>query len=168
MKAPEYKIPLAGSDRAALPGFRPVRAANPSAIIDVSVVLRPRSDDDRSKSVTEMSSQLPQERHYLTREQYAEAHGADSADINKIARFAARHGLRVVDTDAAARTVQLRGTVAALSRAFSVELTIYRRAGPQAVQRYRGRTGPIYIPAELEGIVEAVTGLDNRPQAMPR
>jgi len=34
--------------------------------------------------------------------------------------------------------------------------------------RYRGREGEIMIPAELDGIVTSVTGLDNRPAAKPR
>ena len=32
---------------------------------------------------------------------------------------------------------------------------------------YRGRTGSIDLPDELTGIVDAVLGLDNRPQAKP-
>jgi kumamolisin len=32
---------------------------------------------------------------------------------------------------------------------------------------YRGRTGGIYLPAEWDGVVEAILGLDNRPQARP-
>jgi kumamolisin len=165
MKPPEYKVALAGSERAALPGFRPLRRANSSLIIQISVVLRPRSSSQISDSISEMAAQLLQERHYLTREEFAAAHGADVNDVRKVLRFAARHGLRVVNTNEAARTLQLQGTVAAISRAFGVALLVYQRDSPQGVERYRGRTGPIYIPAELEGIVQAVMGLDNRPQA---
>src|SRR5262249_30663911 len=32
---------------------------------------------------------------------------------------------------------------------------------------YRGRTGPVYVPRSLDGIVEAVLGLDDRPAAVP-
>jgi kumamolisin len=32
---------------------------------------------------------------------------------------------------------------------------------------YRGRTGGIYLPAEWDGVVEGILGLDNRPQGRP-
>jgi kumamolisin len=32
---------------------------------------------------------------------------------------------------------------------------------------FRGRTGSIYIPADLEGTIQGVFGFDNRPQALP-
>ena len=165
MKAPEYKVPLAGSEREAMPGYQVVRKANPSSVINVSIVLKARLADEITNQLDQMSSLLPQQRHYLTREQYAAAYGANSDDVRKLLNFAASHGLRVVNIDEASRTVRLRGTVAAMSRAFGVELSIYQRDAPGGPERYRGRTGPIYIPAELEGIVQAVMGLDNRPQA---
>src|SRR5713226_1021112 len=34
-------------------------------------------------------------------------------------------------------------------------------------ETYRARTGPISIPSDLDGIIEGVFGLDNRPQAKP-
>ena len=69
----------------------------------------------------------------------------------------------MVDADAARRTVILRGTVAQLSLAFGVELHQY----DHAQGRFRQRTGPIYIPTELEAVITGVFGLDNRPQAKP-
>jgi kumamolisin len=53
--------------------------------------------------------------------------------------------------------------VANFSKAFNVELQNYTFSEGS----YRGRTGPIHIPSELDGIVTAVLGLDNRPQARP-
>ncbi|MGA9480341.1 MAG: S53 family peptidase, partial [Candidatus Acidiferrales bacterium] len=55
----------------------------------------------------------------------------------------------------------LSGTVDAFSRAFGVELNRYQNAGGTC----RMRTGTIQIPANLDGIIEGVFGLDNRPQA---
>ena len=66
--------------------------------------------------------------------------------------------------DAARRTVWLSGTVADFSKAFEVKLQQFDH--PNGA--YRGRTGPIHIPADLEDVVTAVLGLDNRPQAEPR
>ncbi|MDB5068052.1 MAG: peptidase propeptide, partial [Chloroflexi bacterium] len=54
-------------------------------------------------------------------------------------------------------------TLEDLSAAFGVELTTYEH--PKG--RYRGRTGPVHVPASLGDTVLGVLGLDNRPQAQP-
>ena len=62
----------------------------------------------------------------------------------------------------------VRGTVAALSATFGATLRLVRTPdpgiGPDTVE-HRYREGALRIPAELAGIVVAVLGLDNRPQA---
>jgi len=50
-----------------------------------------------------------------------------------------------------------------MAAAFDVRLQQYEHDGGT----YRGRNGPISVPAELAGIVEGVFGLDDRPQATP-
>jgi kumamolisin len=59
--------------------------------------------------------------------------------------------------------VILSGTVAQMEAAFSVKLQCFKHSSGL----YRGRQGVIELPAELDGVVEAVLGLDNRPQAKP-
>jgi kumamolisin len=99
----------------------------------------------------------------MSRDEFAQAHGADPKDISAVRAFAAAHGLAVLEEHAARRTVVLAGTVAQFCSAFSVQLHRMTHAdGP-----YRGRTGEIMLPPELAGVVEAVLGLDNRPQAKP-
>jgi kumamolisin len=51
-----------------------------------------------------------------------------------------------------------------MQSAFGVELHHYRLKG----DTYRVRSGPVMIPSELDGIITAVLGLDNRPQAQPK
>jgi kumamolisin len=100
---------------------------------------------------------------FLTREQFAARHGADAADLRAVRRFASTHGLAIVQEAPARRTVVLAGTVAQFNDAFSVQLQHVEASG----NTYRGRTGVIQLPEELDGVVEAVLGLDNRPQAIP-
>ncbi len=100
---------------------------------------------------------------YLSRDAFAAAHGADPADFAAVRRFAAAHGLAAVQEDAARRTMVLAGTVQQFSDAFSVKL----RQLTDARGTYRARSGTIQIPAELNGVIEAVLGLDSRPQARP-
>ena len=78
--------------------------------------------------------------------------------------FAHAHHLAVVETSEARKSVWLAGTVADMSAAFGVTLEEYDHPDGGT---FRGRTGSISIPADLQGIVVGVFGLDNRPQAQP-
>ncbi|WP_433983636.1 hypothetical protein RBB78_22050 [Tunturiibacter empetritectus] len=79
--------------------------------------------------------------------------------------FAKEFGLAVVPDPLSleCRIIKLAGTMAAMQKAFGVTLTHKTYDGAT----YRVRQGSITLPAELVGPVEAVLGLDNRPQAQP-
>jgi kumamolisin len=156
------RVDLAGSERSALPGAQVVGPADSSERIQVSVIVR-RGAADELRSRAAALSTGGQSRGYLTREQFANRHGATPADLGAVRAFAAAQGLRVVLEHAARRTVVLEGTVGEFGSAFGVRLMRMRYPGGS----YRGRTGLISVPDELHGIVEAVLGLDNRPQAQP-
>ena len=157
-------MPVLGSERAALKGARKVGAADPKERILVTVVVRRRpSLKALSSAVEEMSVLRPQERKHLTHEEFAVAHGADPAELEKVEEFAHEHGLDVVEISPEQRRLVLSGTVAAFSKAFGVSLVRYKL--PKGT--YRGRTGPVRVPEDLGPIIEGVFGLDNRPQAKP-
>jgi kumamolisin len=100
----------------------------------------------------------------MSREAFAQEYGAAPADLGKVESFARAHGLAVVEQSAARRSVVLRGSVAAMNAAFGVALKRCR-AGDMT---YRGRQGALSVPSDLAGVVAAVLGLDNRPQAEAR
>jgi kumamolisin len=106
---------------------------------------------------------MPGKRQYLTHEQYVTAHGADPADLAKVEAFAQKHGLVVVETSAARRSVFLSGTAANFAAAFGTAIEHYEHDGGT----YRGRTGPLTVPSELADLVEGVFGIDDRPVAKP-
>jgi kumamolisin len=153
---------LRGSERKALPGAKSLAPADPAERLEVSVLVRRRAHQDFAARVTALSSSSSPG-PYLSREEFARKHGADPADLAAVAKFAAAHGLQVVQQHAARRTVVLAGTVAQFNAAFNVQLQMMQHDSCS----YRGRTGTIEIPAELDGIIEAVLGLDSRPQATP-
>jgi kumamolisin len=159
--APRYVIP--GSERAPVPGAKALGDVLPSERIEVSVRLRAPPASRGLGDGGALDDRLPAQRQYLSRDEYASGHGADAADVEKVAAFAAAHQLVVVERAPARRTVVLSGTSAAMSAAFAVTLHQFEHDGGT----YRGRTGPISVPADLAGIVEGVFGLDNRPQATP-
>jgi kumamolisin len=128
-------LPIPGSRRHPLAGARRVGNADPDAAVFVTVVLR------RSVDVAGAP--------------------ADQADVDAVWAFASRVGLEVVSVSLPARSVRLRGDVATMSTAFGVTLHEFVKGDAT----FRGREASIYVPAELDGRVVAVLGLDNRPQA---
>ena len=161
MPSPKNHIPLPNSDRTPMPNAKEIGPANAGEHLEVT--LRLKSRNPKTPLNMETFNQLPEQRSVLTREQFEATYGADPASISRIEAFAKEYGLSVLEANAARRTVVLSGTVAAFSNAFQVRLMKY--AHPNGT--YRGRTGPVHIPAELADIIEGVFGLDNRPQAMP-
>jgi kumamolisin len=159
MNAGQKQTKLTGSTKDRLPNAEVIGEV-PSAEFRVTVTVRRRNE---LPSIEAQSKLKPGERTYLTRQEHADRHGADPADIAKVEAFAKENGLRVTDTNAAQRSVTLSGTAPAYSKAFGVELKMYK-SGDVA---YRGREGDILIPENLQGVVTSVTGLDNRPFAKP-
>ncbi len=157
----QNRVELKGSARAPLPGGKDAGPADPNQKIEVSVFLRRGSLPGKFSSAAQTGALPPQQRKYLTREEFARLHGASTADLEKIRAFAEQNGLKVVSEDRPARIVKLSGTVQAFNAAFGVDL----RRCEHASGTYRARTGTLTIPADLESIVEGVFGLDNRPQA---
>ena len=164
MPSTKKGMPVQGSERRALKGARKVGTADPKERILVTVLVRRRpSAKGLSSVIEEISARQPQERRHLTREEFAAAHGADPAELEKVEEFAHEHGLDVVEASPSQRRLVLSGTVAAFSKAFGVSLARYRHSRGT----YRGRTGPVRVPEDLAPIIEGVFGLDNRPQAKP-
>ena len=155
-------IVIPGSERRALPGARLIHNSHPDQTIEVSILLRSKSE----AKCKELKSALAKPGFRpMSRADFASEYGADSTDLAQIRKFAQEFGLQVRETgtDLARRTVMLSGTVANVQRAFQVELKEYSHAHGN----FRGRVGTISMPAEYAGIVTGVFGLDNRPQAEP-
>lgn len=156
-------IALKGSERVPMPGARVVAPADPTERLEVTLIVRRRALKDFQARIAACASGRPME-SFMSREEFAQRHGAEPADLTAVRTFAATLGLAVVQEHAARRTVVLSGTVAQFNAAFNVQLQRMEHDGGS----YRGRTGSIELPAELGGIVEAVLGLDSRPQASPQ
>ncbi len=152
-QTPKPRFTLPGSEKAP---FGTPPAGKPAAgKITVTVLVRPKSPLD-PKTVGKVR---------LTRAQYAQQHGADPAAVKAVRAFAKEFGLTVEPGTPAPgrRGVRLSGTASAMQAAFGVTLQLQTTEGAT----YRVREGAIQLPQELNGFVEAVLGLDNRPQAKP-
>jgi len=152
---------IRGSERAPLPGAVDLGDADPSERLEATVLLRRRDQAAWDAQAAALSAGRPVAT--LSRAAFAQAFGADPKDADLVRAFAGRQGLAVVSEDLGRRTMILSGTVKAFNDAFGVRLRRFSHPGGA----YRGRTGAIQLPDELAGAVEAVLGLDNRPQATP-
>ena len=160
MPSQKERVELKGSMREELPEGHRVGPADSSERIQVTVFLR-HGDGGPLPSIAELGSRSVRNRRYLSREEFAQAHGARPADFAAVRSFATQYGLQVLTESRARRTVILAGTVQAFINAFGTELSRWEH--PSGT--FRCRTGTLTIPAELNGIILGVLGLDNRPQA---
>jgi kumamolisin len=159
-------VPLPESRRPTAPAAAVVGDVNPNEVFEITVTVRPRSAtaEEKNALIKQIESQPPGKREYLSREDFAKRFGADPADLEKVEQYARENHLTVVATDPPARTLTLRGTAQQLTTAFPTDLKQYE----WAAGRFRGRTGVIQIPEDLQGIIEGIFGFDNRPQAEAR
>lgn len=157
------KHPLPGSERTAVEGSTVVGQCDPAERIEVFVMLRRKQQAQFDALIKRIESGEPGVKP-LSREALANDYGAAPDDAAKVKAFAAAHGLTVVREDLAARSVLLSGTIAQFQSAFGVKLEQYQH---HTAGQFRGRTGAISVPDDLHDVVEAVLGLDNRPQARP-
>ena len=154
------RFSLKGSERAAMPGARTLAPADPTERLEVSIIVRPRARQALQARVAALASG-DRAAGILSREEFRTQYCAEETDLAAVRAFAHANGLSVVHEDAARRTVVVSGTVAQFNAAFGVQLQRVAHSGGT----FRGRKGAVQLPTELEGVVEAVLGLDNRPQA---
>jgi kumamolisin len=154
------RVPIPGSEREPVPEHPRVGDPEPQSTVEITVYLRPAAPLDW---IDEEAKRPPAERRILSREELARAHGARKEDIDAVRAFAAEYGLEVVDADPARRSVVLRGPLEAVTRAFGAEVVGTFEHPTKGV--YRGRKGPLTVPASLAGVITGVFGIDERPQA---
>jgi kumamolisin len=153
-------VPLRGSERAELPHARPAGDVNPSEQITVTVVLRRRA---------EVPEHLIFGPETLTPAELREQYGADPGDLTLATEALGRFGLTVAEAHRGSRRLKVTGTAGQLSEAFGTTLSLVTSPRPDGsgTVTHRYRSGGLAVPAELSGIVTAVLGLDDRPQARP-
>jgi kumamolisin len=153
-------VPLPGSERAELPDVQPTDL-DPNAAIEVTIMLRRRAD---------VPDELVTGPETVTNHELGQRYGADLADVALVTDVLGQQGLTVTDSRPGSRRLKVRGTVAQMSATFGTTLrqvtSPYPDGSGQVTHRYR--SGSLSVPAELAGVVAAVLGLDNRPQARPQ
>ena len=152
-------VPLPGSERSELPGATPVQAGrDDTQVITVTVLLRRRA---------QVPTELVEGPETISASELGERYGADPADAQLVSEVLGSYGLTVTEYHLASRRLKVSGTIAAMEAAFGTTLTEVTSPHPDGSGsvRHRYRTGGLSVPAQLSGIITAVVGLDDRPQA---
>jgi kumamolisin len=137
---PEQHVRLAGSERPhPTKSVSIAEPVDPNEEIAVTVSLRDAGKNDN-----------PEQRR---------------ADAEKVKESLGRYGLRVTDERLEVGSIEMTGKAKDLNRAFQTELKLYH-GERQGV--FRGREGELRIPADLDGVVTGVFGLDKRRVARRR
>lgn len=155
--------PLEGSQRKPRPGSTLVGPADPDEKLTISIHLRRPPDAPPLPDQKHWAATPPGRRKYATREEMARVQSATALDLQKVEEFARTHGFRIVQSSSGRRLVQIAGTVRQANKAFAAELVRFH--SPTAKERYRTHLEPVHLPADLQGIVVGVFGLDNRRMA---
>lgn len=159
------RVALSGSEREPVEQVKDCGPVNPDEEAEITVQLRSRTEEaEFQKIVDQISAQPVGERKYLSREELADLRGADPADVARVEAFGKQHNLAVSASGAGSRTLTMRGRLGDLQQAFGTELRCYDENG----HRFRGRSGPLYLPQEIASSVTGVFGLDTRPAARTR
>ena len=150
---PSKRAPLKGWEHSHLKGAKPAKTTNPptnSDLLEITLVLRPHKTIPVSRS----------EKH-LTHKKFESQHRASAADVARIRKFAAAHGLTIAHDASHRRVVVLGGSSESIAQAFDTDFDHlhHPRASYFAPSRHPS------VPAELKDIVEAVFGLNTRPAA---
>jgi kumamolisin len=156
---PKRYLAIRGSKREPMPGATKTGPGDPKERLQVTVVLRQRPSRKRIKPLAQLATRGER----MARAEYEARYGADPKDVERVKAFAAENKLKVSKVNTGARTMILSGTAGAFSQAFQVSLDRYEHPAGT----FRGRTGPVRVPAALKNIIKGVHGLDDRPQARP-
>jgi kumamolisin len=155
-------VPLSGSARSELPGAAPAQQPlDDSQVITVTVLLRRRA---------EVPAALVEGPQTVSPAELGEQYGADPDDARLVAEVLGEYGLTVTEYHLESRRLKVSGTIAAMQSAFGTTLSAVTSPAPDGSGdvQHRYRTGSLSVPARLSGIITAVVGLDDRPQARPQ
>ena len=146
--------PLPFSERIPVAGARVVGGVDPEQRISVTIYVRANPKAPPLPDVNSAAGIVAP----LSDADFLAAYGASPDDIKKVTDTVTQAGLNVVKASVEKRSVEVAGPIKALEAFFGVKLQ--RLAAAEG--EYRGRSGPVNIPASLVQVVDTVLGLDDR------
>lgn len=126
--------------------------------LTATLILRRNPGGQPVKSLADFHATAFADRKPLARTDFISRHGAAGKDIQMVEAVAVAKGLTLKRTNQSARSIVLQGTAEQFNDFFAVKLQNYF----SELGDYRGHEGPAHLPIEVNELVEAVIGLDNR------
>jgi kumamolisin len=136
---------------------RRLRPTDLEKVVEVTIIVRRHAKARRDKTIDRMLDPSPILRAPMSREEFERRRGADRTELEAVAAFAQDAGLDVLERNLSRRTVVARGTVKAINKCFSIQLSDF--IAPSGI--YFSHKGAASVPAAIAGCIEAVIGLDN-------
>jgi len=142
------RVVLKGSARQVRPGAKVLGSTGPDEWIEVTLKLR------RKKPLPDLSGRPTR----ISRAELEANYGAAPADVEKVRTVLTGLGMTIIQEDPASASMKAGGAADVVEDIFGIKLLHYSHDG----ENYRGRRGNLHIPAELDGIITGVFGLDTR------
>jgi len=142
------RVVLKGSARQVRPGAKVLGSTGPDEWIEVTLKLR------RKKPLPDLSGRPTR----ISRAELEANYGAAPADVEKVRTVLTGLGMTIIQEDPASASMKAGGPADVVEDIFGIKLLHYSHDG----ENYRGRRGNLHIPAELDGIITGVFGLDTR------
>lgn len=157
MQAQTSSTPLANSTPAYVKVATDLGAADPGQPIDVTFALASKDRAGLDKFVSDVRTPGTGSYHqFLTPAEFVTRFGATPESVQAVQKFAAAHNLQVAGISSNRLAATLRGSVADVQRALSVQIHNFARNG----QTVRGNTSDVKIDATLASAVTAASASD--------
>jgi len=146
--------------------MRCVGACDPAERFEIVVIMK-RRDEVAFRDLVQRIEAGDATAQALSRNEYAQRFSASADDVQRVERFALAHGLAVEQVDAVARRVVLSGTVQQYNAAFGVNLQHFEHRTATSTTHFRQPGATLHLPDDVQEVVAAVLGFDNRAKARP-
>lgn len=131
---------------------------DPTSVVDVNVWLKLHNEPQLDALVERQKQKGSADyRRWITQDQYNAAYAPTAQDVKAISNFLAAHGLNVLSVADNNFYVKAQGSAADIQKTFHVQLNQYALNGV----RYRSNAGDPSVDKGTNGLIAAVTGLDD-------
>jgi len=156
---PEHYVQLSHSEHLCPAGYEQLGASDADEEITATLILRRDPGGEPMKGLDYFQHTPFSGIRHVAHKDFAATHGANQVELQKVVDFALAHDLQVRESNAARRSVVVRGTADQVNKAFAIQLHNYR----SPLGNYHGHEGHPSLPIEISNTVELIVGLDNRP-----
>ena len=162
-------VTVSAQDTVKLAGNHPTDIAEastghiaPERVLTMAVALKLRNQAELNRLLSEQQDPSSLNyRRWLTPQEFSTRFGPDPSRMKAVKEWLAEQGFEVVSSSLERRSITFKGSAALAERVFETKILTYGDGSS-----YANETDPS-VPARFEGVIGAITGLDNTAHAMP-